>query len=67
MVGGILIRLMALELNDAHIVSYYMNAAWSVALVQNNFAHRDCFVVQSWIHATLLYQDMINHIRPHIY
>ena len=56
-----------LELNSAHIIYYYMDAAWSVDLTQIYFAHPDCFILQNWIHATCLYLHTINQTGPHIY
>ena len=58
---------MVLELNNAHIIYYYMDKTQSVGLLWTYFAHSDYMIIQGWIHATCLYPDTINKTGPHVY
>ena len=58
---------MALELINAHITYYHMDAIWAVGLAMIYFIHPDYMLMQSWIYTTCLYPDTISQTEPHVY
>ena len=58
---------MALELNDAHIICYHMDATQLVGLMWTYFTLSDYLVALGWISATFLSPNTINQTGLHMY
>ena len=56
-----------LAFNNDQIIYHYTDATWSVDMAQTYFVHPDYLVVQSWVHATYLFHNIVNQMGPQMY